>query len=230
MLSLIAPEIKSSTRKDWIESHLSSHGYDFILTESPHGRRELLQCGYDQDILQLNEHKNQSDEKEALSRLKNGERGALVSDGGFPCLGDPGAELVRKAHLQSSSVTTEGVHSYILAALLMSGCDGNRFSFLGYPPRKSPEREQFFSELKNTSTPMTTILMEPPYRSLALIESLIPLLRASSSGWFSFSVDVGLSSQNTFAGDGNYWKKNGSQIKEELGPKPLGVAVLQLSP
>ena len=67
-------------------------------------------------------------------------------------------------------------------ALMASGFNGQGFSFNGYLPIDSKERERKLKELEATSkkADMTRIFIETPYRNNKMIESLISTLRGDT--------------------------------------------------
>lgn len=70
-----------------------------------------------------------------LDRLAAGERLALCTDAGMPGISDPGAKLVRAAREAGFPVTVAPGPSALTTALVLSGCDGSSFHFLGFLPR-----------------------------------------------------------------------------------------------
>ena len=133
MLYLIAPEIHYQKRHSWLEDLFNKEDFDYLIVESNIGEREAKKTGFYKETLLYNEHTKPQEEKAILEKLKTN-KAALLSDGGFPCLGDPGSTLVRLCHQNSIPIQTRGIHSYLMAALLMSGCNANQFKFIGYPP------------------------------------------------------------------------------------------------
>src|SRR5512134_1603277 len=97
-----------------------------------------------------------------LSRLETGDV-ALVSEGGFPGVSDPGYELIRAAIGRGVAVVPIPGASAILAALVVSGLPTDSFVYLGFLPRKA-----------NAADARTLICLEAPHR---LIEALNDLRR-----------------------------------------------------
>lgn len=60
--------------------------------------------------------------------------------------------------------------SAILAALVASGLPSDRFTFLGFLPRKGAERRELLDRI--STAPETTVLFESPERLLRLLEDL----------------------------------------------------------
>jgi len=101
-----------------------------------------------------------------LDQLRRGDV-ALVSDGGFPGISDPGYELIRAAIDHGVAVIPIPGPSALLSALVASGLPTDSFVYLGFLPRKSSDRSRLLEENKNDAR--TLICFETPHR---LIESL----------------------------------------------------------
>jgi 16S rRNA (cytidine1402-2'-O)-methyltransferase len=102
-----------------------------------------------------------------LARLKNGEKIALISDAGTPCLNDPGLILVKACIEEDLLVTAiPGACSPIMA-LTLSGFDTSTFQFIGFLPKKPA------AALKTAIRyPGTTVALESPERLLHTLETL----------------------------------------------------------
>jgi 16S rRNA (cytidine1402-2'-O)-methyltransferase len=97
-----------------------------------------------------------------VAELKAGARFALVSDAGTPVLSDPGFRLVRASIEAGVAVEPIPGASALLAALVPSGLDAERFSFLGFLPRKGVERRALVTRV--ATSPELTIFYEAPGR------------------------------------------------------------------
>jgi 16S rRNA (cytidine1402-2'-O)-methyltransferase len=97
-----------------------------------------------------------------VERLRNGESLALVSDAGTPLLSDPGARLVRAAIDAGVHVSPVPGASALLAALVVSGLETERFTFFGFLARKGPERRTAIEEV--VALRHAAILYEAPAR------------------------------------------------------------------
>lgn len=106
-----------------------------------------------------------------LNRLET-EDVALVSDGGFPGISDPGYELVRAAIARGITLTPIPGPSALLAALVVSGFATDAFVFIGFLPRKSGDRARLLAA--NAADARTLLCLESPHR---LIESLQDIQR-----------------------------------------------------
>ena len=144
---------------------------DFILAEDTRTSGKLLKhFGIEtkaQSFHSYNEHKSI---EQIISRLKSGEKIALISDAGTPGISDPGYLLSAACHDNEIPVSCLPGATALIPALVASGLSCNRFYFEGFLPHKKGRqtRLQFLSEL-----PETFALYESPYRLLKCLEQLI---------------------------------------------------------
>jgi 16S rRNA (cytidine1402-2'-O)-methyltransferase len=129
---------------------LSFHAY------SPARRRELL-----------------------LERLLQGEDIALVSDAGTPAVSDPGAELVQAVRARGVRVVPIPGVSAVTAAVSVAGMSGDRFLFLGFPPRRGSERRRLLSLAMASTWPV--VFYEAPPRLVGLLEDLAAVAPAGTA-------------------------------------------------
>ncbi len=115
------------------------------------------------------EHNKLSKLDTILAALSEGDV-ALVSDAGTPALNDPGYELVRAALEVGHTVSAIPGPSAPIAALVSSGLPTDAFLYLGYLPRKSPERRALLDHV--AEAPYTLIFLEAPHRLLELLVDL----------------------------------------------------------
>jgi len=85
-------------------------------------------------------HNERSRLVELVEHLDRGESVVLVSDAGMPVVSDPGMSAVDAAVEAGAVVTVVPGPSAVVAALAVSGFDGDRFVFEGFLPRKGAER------------------------------------------------------------------------------------------
>lgn len=82
-----------------------------------------------------------------IERLKAGDSIALVSDAGTPGISDPGFDVVRACIENGIAVEALPGPSSILPALVLSGLPTDRFTFMGFFPRKQNERQAAIEDL-----------------------------------------------------------------------------------
>ena len=115
-----------------------------------------------------------------LEPLKAGISIGLVSEAGCPAVADPGARAVTIAHQWGAPVKPWVGPSSILLALMASGLDGQRFAFHGYAPIKPDERARQIKLWESISSQQqqTQLMIETPYRNLAMFDTLIKTLKS----------------------------------------------------
>ncbi|MCX7929711.1 MAG: 16S rRNA (cytidine(1402)-2'-O)-methyltransferase [Chlorobi bacterium] len=122
------------------------------------------------ELVELNEHTVHDATLECLKLLANGKSLALISDAGTPVIADPGGELVRAAIRKGYAVHVVPGPSSILAAVVCSGMALDQFLYVGFLDRKKDKRDEQIRRL--ALEPRTLVLLEAPYRLVALLESI----------------------------------------------------------
>ncbi len=162
-----------------------------FLCEDTRMTRKLFQLleidSKDKRFISNFEHNERIQVARFIEMLKHGEDLVLVSDAGTPLLSDPGFPLVREIRKLKSedpiSYTNINIEvlpgpSSITTALVLSGLPTNKFTFLGYFPRKSSELKKLLTNVKVSSESLTVsyIGFESLYRitaSLRLIQEVL---------------------------------------------------------
>ncbi|MEC9331638.1 MAG: 16S rRNA (cytidine(1402)-2'-O)-methyltransferase [Verrucomicrobiota bacterium] len=119
----------------------------------------------------FNEAKRSSD---IVSRLKQGETIALVSDAGTPGISDPGLRIVEAVLDADLRVESVPGACALIVALTVSGLSTDEFHFCGFLPVKSGKRSSRLSDL--LKLPGTLVLYESPYRILKLLNELLEVV------------------------------------------------------
>jgi 16S rRNA (cytidine1402-2'-O)-methyltransferase len=109
-----------------------------------------------------------------LSRLKQGDRVALVSDAGTPGISDPGFRLIRAAIEHEIPVTPIPGPSAVITALSVSGLPTDAFFFKGFLPHKSKKRRDLLKELEDARE--TLIFYESPHRISETLKDVYDVL------------------------------------------------------
>ena len=112
-------------------------------------------------LLSFHQHNHVRQMPRILEALAEGDV-ALVSDAGVPTVSDPGVELVRKALELGITVTPVPGASAVTAALSASGMPADRFTFVGFLPRRRSDRLRMLEGLRSIET--TLVLFEAPHR------------------------------------------------------------------
>ncbi|NIP58545.1 MAG: 16S rRNA (cytidine(1402)-2'-O)-methyltransferase [Gemmatimonadetes bacterium] len=144
---------------------------DTVLAEDTRRTRILLEhLGLKTRLRSLHAHNEAQRVEEVLEALERGDELALVSDAGTPGVSDPGARLARAAAEAGHRVVPVPGPSAVLAALAASGLPADRFTFLGFPPRKGGERDALLERVASAAE--TVVLFESPERLVALLGDL----------------------------------------------------------
>ena len=118
---------------------------------------------------------NESRKKEfILSKLRQGERVALVSDAGTPGISDPGFRLIQTAAENRIAVVPVPGPSAVIAALSVSGLPTDAFLFKGFLPHKSKKREDWLKQLEGVRE--TLIFYESPHRLSQTLNDIFEIL------------------------------------------------------
>ncbi len=110
----------------------------------------------------LHEHTSTAKIDILTRRLVEGEEMALVSDAGTPGVSDPGPALVRAATQAGVEVRPIPGPCALVAALSVSGFDAQRFSFVGFLPRKPGKIRKLFEAY--CAREETFVFYESPFR------------------------------------------------------------------
>ena len=138
--------------------------------DTRHTGKLLAHYGIKKPLISLHEHNEAARIQNILARLAAGESVALVSDAGAPTISDPGHRLVRAAIEAGHQPIPIPGPSALLAALTASGLPGDRFTFVGFPPRKARARAALLQTLN--ARPETLIFYESPRRLPALLRDI----------------------------------------------------------
>ena len=135
---------------------------DAVFCEDTRRTLNLLNhFGLQKKLLRYHEHDERS-VAGAMAWLRSGKSAALVTDGGSPCISDPGRRLVALARSTGVKVTALPGPSAVIAAAAGSGLPCDSFVFLAFLPRS---RGKIVKALKAAfELKKTVILFESPYR------------------------------------------------------------------
>ncbi|MBM3197782.1 MAG: SAM-dependent methyltransferase [Chlamydiae bacterium] len=188
---------------------------DGLIAESEKGARRYLKKFpfpegrrfQEVPIYLLNEHTKQEEITSLLEPLLQGKTLGLISDAGLPCLADPGAPLVFLARQKDIEVEAIPGPSSLILALMLSGLSAQKFSFLGYLDKDVEKRRFAIKQLEKESKQkgMTQVFIEAPYRSAALLTTLLETLEESTQ--LSVSTRLTYPDEMTITLPIRLWKK-----------------------
>jgi 16S rRNA (cytidine1402-2'-O)-methyltransferase len=150
---------------------------DRIACEDTRQTRKLLdRYGIATPTISSHQHNEAERSRELIDDLKNGARIAVVSDAGTPGISDPGMVLAQAAIAEGIPVYPIPGASAVLAAVVASGLNTERFAFIGFLPPKAGARRTALEDLARATAERTTlVLYEAPHRiveTLADIEAV----------------------------------------------------------
>jgi 16S rRNA (cytidine1402-2'-O)-methyltransferase len=149
---------------------------DLIAAEDTrHSGMLLKHFGLKKPFISYHEHNEAMRTAELVERLARDQKIALITDAGTPGLSDPGARLIRECIKRKLAFTIIPGPSSILTALVGSGFSAEEFSFRGFLPVKSGQRERKLRVAAERDE--TAIFFESPYRltkTLATCADIMP--------------------------------------------------------
>ena len=194
--------IKQSTFEMLLQAS-QNLAHSIIVVEDPKpARRRWLHWGLPRETIEhfvyLNEHGQVELTPTLISELKNGKNVFLMSDGGVPAFCDPGRALVLACHQNNIKVRCFDLENSLLSAVAVSGLTEGAFEFLGFPPKESSTREQFFKSALAHKEKVYAF-MDTPYR---LDRCLAELAQCGHSDvTMTLSVDIGRGTEEIFYGN-----------------------------
>jgi 16S rRNA (cytidine1402-2'-O)-methyltransferase len=109
-----------------------------------------------------------------LTRLKQGDRVALVSDAGTPGISDPGFRLIQTVIENQIPIIPIPGPSAVITALSVSGLPTDAFLFKGFLPHKSKKRRDLLKQLEEVKE--TLIFYESPHRLTETLRDIFDIL------------------------------------------------------
>ena len=134
-----------------------------VLAENTKTSQKLFSAhGINSKLVSFNDFSSNTKIVSLLRKLKGGDSISLISDAGTPLISDPGFNLVSQAIDANIRIESIPGPSAVIAGLITSGIDNQKFIFEGFLPKKNNELKKTFSKLNYESR--TTIFFESPHR------------------------------------------------------------------
>lgn len=109
-----------------------------------------------------------------IEKLKNGKTIAVISDAGSPCISDPGGVLADLLNREGLEYTVIPGACALINALILSGFDASKFTFLGFLPEKNSDRKNLLERYKSVDS--TLIFYSAPHDVKKDVETLYGVL------------------------------------------------------
>ena len=145
-----------------------------ICEEFREGRRLISHYKIEKELTELNEHNEKEAVNDILMSIIEGKNAALISDCGTPLFSDPGHLLVDVLISQKIQIVPVPGASSIMAALVGSGFDIEKFYYYGWLSPKKDERRGQLVRLKGIHE--VIIFMDTPYRLKSLLADVVKIL------------------------------------------------------
>ena len=139
--------------------------------DTRHTRQLLAHYDIHTRLTSYHEHNKQSKGPELIDYLLTGGDLACVSDAGLPGIADPGSQLAELAIAAGIRVVPLPGANAALSALICSGLDTTRFSFVGFLPRTAAKRRERLQEVSGQQE--TLLFYEAPHHLRATLAELL---------------------------------------------------------
>ncbi len=145
---------------------------DLIACEDTrHSRKLLTHLQIEKRLVSLHEHNEKRRTPELVAKARAGQKIAVISDAGTPCLSDPGHLFLRACIEARIPYQVLPGPSAVTTSLIASGFPPFPFTFGGFLPFKKGKRER---ELRTAlERGHTSVYFESPHRLLSTLELLI---------------------------------------------------------
>jgi 16S rRNA (cytidine1402-2'-O)-methyltransferase len=141
-----------------------------IAEDTRHSRRLLDHYKISTPLKSYHEHNEAQETPKLVARLRAGDSIALISDAGTPLISDPGSRLVAAAVDANLPVVPIPGASSVMAAIVGSGMSLERFTFVGFLPRKGRERSEMIADV--VASHSTVVMFEAANRVGATLDAL----------------------------------------------------------
>ncbi|NLG88440.1 MAG: 16S rRNA (cytidine(1402)-2'-O)-methyltransferase [Clostridiaceae bacterium] len=151
------------------------NGVDLIAAEDTRHTLKLLNhFNIKKPLISYYEHNKRERGSELISRLKNGNSVALVTDAGTPGISDPGEDIVKLAIENDIPVVMIPGPTALITGLVLSGLPCGRFCFEGFLPHRKKERIKRLESIR--SEERTIVFYITPHRALDVLRDMLSVL------------------------------------------------------
>lgn len=144
------------------------------------GERRVEQNSLKHTLFRLDENVQLRMIPKIINWLETGTNVVLVTDAGMPTISDPGWRVIDAVRSTGFEVEVIPGPTALTTALAASGMDSSRVWFMGFPPKKSGNRQELWQEaLRQLDAGISTAIVfyESPNR---LLESLHEISRLTA--------------------------------------------------
>lgn len=123
--------------------------------DTRHSLKLLDHYGIKKQLISYHKFNENSSAQYIVDLVKSGKSVAVISDAGMPVISDPGNILVKVLIENNLEYTVIPGASACLSALLLSGLNSSRFTFVGFLPEKAKDRAEL---LKSYASAKETLI------------------------------------------------------------------------
>lgn len=109
-----------------------------------------------------------------IALLNEGKNVAIISDAGMPVISDPGETIIKKLQENNIEYTVIPGANAGLSALILSGLDASKFTFVGFLPDDKKDCRSLLQEIKDYKT--TLIFYVAPHDVKTVAQKLFEVL------------------------------------------------------
>jgi len=162
---------------------------DFIICEEyKEARRLLSHYQIEKELVSLNEHNEKDVAGDILQKIISGKTATLISDAGTPLFSDPGHLLVELCISNNIDVIPIPGANSLIAALIGSGLDFEKFYYYGWLSPKKEIRQKELNQLKNRNE--VIVLLDTPYRLKSLLNDIVKILGKNIKAVLAFDLTM----------------------------------------
>ena len=138
--------------------------------DTRHTRQLLTHFDIHTKLTSYHEHNKLSKGPELIAYMQEGHDLVCVSDAGLPGICDPGSHLAKLAIEAGFRVAPLPGANAGLSALICSGLDTTRFTFIGFLPKTGKKQQEVLESVRHY--PDTLIFYEAPHHLKATLKAL----------------------------------------------------------
>ena len=184
---------------------------DFVVCEEfKNGRKLLKRWKIEKELLELNEHNEILAAEKIVTKLKNKQTAALISDAGTPVFLDPGTFLLRLCYQNKIPITSVAGACSLSLALSLVPFEMSSFHFGGFLDRNSLLRKKQILGFKKLRCPL--VLYDTPYRLKFLLADLHQILNPKTEVFLAMNLTK--KDEELFVGNLAKLKQRSFQKKE----------------
>lgn len=118
--------------------------------DTRHSLKLLSAYGISKPLVAYHKFNERAEGQRLVDMLKEGKNVALITDAGTPVISDPGNVLINMLIENELEYTVVPGANAFVPALVLSGFDASRFTFIGFLPEKNKDRERLLDKYKNS--------------------------------------------------------------------------------